>query len=196
MNDRAIERQKERSVEIERAVAEVRAMERAGGVTRETLEKIKQRLMHLAARQDLFTARDYPPPEPGAKRNSCLYRVAEDPDHRFALYVNSSDGNYGTPAHNHTTWAVIVGVSGEELNRFYDRAEGGVREKGSAVVKQGTGVAFMPEDLHSIHISAPLINFHMYGLALEQLNHREYYKADERAWKVFPPHSDIREARA
>ena len=191
MDERAIERKKE----IERTVADVRAIERAGGVTRETLEKIKQRLMRLAARQDLFTARDYPPPQPGAKRNSCLYRVAEDPDHRFALYVNSSDGNYGTPAHNHTTWAVIVGVSGEELNRFYDRAESGVREKGNAVVKQGTGVAFMPEDLHSIHISAPLINFHMYGLALEQLDHREYYKADERAWKVFPPHSDIREAR-
>jgi len=192
MDDRAIERKRE----IERAVADVRAIERAGGVTRETLEKIKQRLMRLAARQDLFTARDYPPPEPGAKRNSCLYRVAEDPDHRFALYVNSSDGNYGTPAHNHTTWAVIVGVSGEELNRFYDRADGGVREKGNAVVKQGSGVAFMPEDLHSIHISTPLINFHMYGLALEQLHHREYYKADERAWKVFPPHTDIREARA
>lgn len=191
MDDRAIERKRE----IERAVADVRAIERAGGVTRETLEKIKQRLVRLAARQDLFTARDYPPPEPGGKRNSCLYRVAEDPDHRFALYVNSSDGNYGTPAHNHTTWAVIVGVSGEELNRFYERADGAVREKGNAVVKQGTGVAFMPEDLHSIHISAPLINFHMYGLALEQLNHREYYKADERAWKIFPPHTDIREAR-
>src|SRR3954467_2579795 len=195
MNDRAIERQKERSVEIERAVAEVRGVARAGGVTRETLEKIKQRLMHLAARQDLFTAADYPPPKPGDKRNSCLYRVAEDADHRFALYVNSSDGNYATPAHNHTTWAVIVGVSGEELNRFYERAETGVREKGNAVVKQGTGVAFMPDDLHSIHIQAPLINFHMYGLALEELKHREYYKPEERAWKVFPPHSDIREAR-
>ena len=191
MDERAIERKRE----VERAVADVRAIERAGGVTRETLAKIKQRLIALAARQDLFTARDYPPPQPGGKRNSCLYRVSEDADHRFALYVNSSFGNYGTPAHNHTTWAVIVGVSGEELNRFYDRVDGGVREKGSAVVKQGTGVGFMPEDLHSIHISAPLINFHMYGLALEELYHREYYKEDERAWKVFPPHSDIREAR-
>jgi len=191
MDERAIERKRE----VERAVADVRAMERAGGVTRETLAKIKQRLIALAARQDLFTARDYPPPQPGGKRNSCLYRVSEDPDHRFALYVNSSFGNYGTPAHNHTTWAVIVGVTGEELNRFYDRVDGGVREKGNAVVKQGTGVAFMPEDLHSIHIQAPLINFHMYGLALEELHHREYYKDDERAWKVFPPHSDIREAR-
>src|SRR5438874_3201490 len=191
MDERAIERKRE----VERAVADVRAIERAGGVTRETLEKIKQRLMGLAARQELFTARDYPPPQPGGKRNSCLYRVSEDPDHRFALYVNSSFGDYGTPAHNHTTWAVIVGVSGEELNRFYERVDAGVREKGNAVVQQGTGVAFMPEDLHSIHISAPLVNFHMYGLALEELHHREYYQADERAWKVFPPHSDIREAR-
>ena len=192
MDERAIARKKE----IESAVADVRQIEKREGVTHASLEKIKQRLMRLAARQDLFTARDFPPPAPGAKRNSCLYRVSEDADHRFALYVNSSDGNYGTPAHNHTTWAVIVGVSGEELNRFYDRADSGVREKGNAVVRQGTGVCFMPEDLHSIHIQAPLVNFHMYGLALEQLHHREYYKAEERAWKVFPPHSDIREARS
>ena len=191
MNERAISRKKE----IDAAVADVRQIEKQDGMTRASLEKIKQRLMRLAARQDLFTATDYPPPAPGGKRNSCLYRVAEDPDHRFALYVNSSDGNYGMPEHNHTTWAVIVGVSGEELNRFYDRADRGVREKGTAVVRQGTGVAFMPEDLHSIHIQAPLINFHMYGLALEELHHREYYKAEERSWKVFPPHSDIREAR-
>jgi predicted metal-dependent enzyme (double-stranded beta helix superfamily) len=191
MDARAIERKRE----VEKAVADVRAIEREHGVTRESLEKIKRRLTQLAARQDLFTASDFPPPQPGGKRNSCLYRVAEDPDHRFALYVNSSDGNYGTPAHNHTTWAVIVGVSGEELNRFYDRTGDGPREKGSAVVKQGTGVAFMPDDYHSIHISAPLINFHMYGLALEQLARREYYKADERTWQVFPAHSDIREAR-
>jgi len=191
MGPRAISRKKE----IDAAVADVREIEKHEGVTRASLDKIKQRLMRLAVRQDLFTASDYPPPAPGGKRNSCLYRVAEDPDHRFALYVNSSDGNYGTPAHNHTTWAVIVGVSGEELNRFYDRAQDGVREKGTAVVRQGTGVAFMPDDLHSIHIQAPLINFHMYGLALEELNRREYYKPEERAWKVFPPHSDIREAR-
>jgi predicted metal-dependent enzyme (double-stranded beta helix superfamily) len=200
MDERTIEhkpdRSRETSAEISRAVADIRAIERAHGVTRDSLEKIKQRLIRLAARQDLFSAQDYPPPTPGGKRNSCLYRVSEDADHRFALYVNSSFGNYGTPAHNHTTWAVIVGVTGEELNRFYDRVDGGVREKGTAVVRQGTGVSFMPEDLHSIHIAAPLVNFHMYGLALEQLYHREYYKAEERAWKVFPPHSDIREARA
>jgi len=190
--DRNLERQKE----IEAAVADVRAIEKRAGATRENLERIKARLLALAARTDLFTLEDFAPPQPGAARNSCLYRLSEDADHRFALYVNSANGRYGTPAHDHTTWAVIVGVTGEELNKFYDRdPKTGVREKGRDVVKQGTGVAFMPEDLHSIHIDGTTLNFHMYGLALEQLPGRQYYKPKENAWAVFQPHSDIREAR-
>ena len=189
--DRASERRKA----IEAAVADIREIERREGVTRASLEHIKARLIELAARSDLFEPKDYPPPEPGQKLRSCLYRLSEDADHRFALYANASLGGYGTPAHNHTTWAVIVGVTGEELNKFYDRAGGGVQEKGRDVVRQGTGVAFLPEDLHSIHIEAPLLNFHMYGLGLEQLHKREFYKEQENRWDVFPPHSDIREAR-
>jgi predicted metal-dependent enzyme (double-stranded beta helix superfamily) len=192
-----MDRSQQRHREIEATVADIRAIEQRDGVTRESLEKIKARLAKLAARKDLFTLEDFPPPEPGAKRTSCLYRLSEDADHRFALYANSANGSYGTPAHNHTTWAVIVGIEGDELNRFYDKtAEGGVREKGQAMVRQGSGVAFLPDDLHSIHIDGTTLNFHMYGLALEQLHRREYYKPKENAWSVFPAHSDIREARA
>ena len=190
-------RVEERTREINAAVADIRAIEQMDGVNRSSLSKIRQRLMLLAARTDLFTLADYPPPEPGSKRTSCLYRLAEDADQRFALYANAAQGHYGTPAHNHTTWAVIVGVSGEELNRFYDRTpENGVSERGQHVVRQGTGVSFMPDDLHSIHIEAPLLNFHMYGLGLEALTRREYFKPAENAWAIFPPHADIREARA
>jgi predicted metal-dependent enzyme (double-stranded beta helix superfamily) len=190
-----VDRAAERRSAIEAAVADIRDIERREGVTRASLQNIKVRLLELAARTDLFDPKDYPPPEPGQKLRSCLYRLSEDADHRFALYANASLGSYGTPAHNHTTWAVIVGVTGAELNKFYDRADGGVKVKGSDVVRQGTGVAFLPEDLHSIHIEAPLLNFHMYGLALEQLHKREFYKEKERRWDVFPAHSDIREAR-
>ncbi len=190
-------RVEERTREINAAVADIRAIEQMDGVNRSSLSKIRQRLMLLAARTDLFTLADYPPPEPGSKRTSCLYRLAEDADQRFALYANAAQGHYGTPAHNHTTWAVIAGVSGEELNRFYDRtADNGVSERGQHVVRQGTGVSFMPDDLHSIHIEAPLLNFHMYGLGLEALTRREYFKPAENAWAIFPPHTDIREARA
>ena len=191
-----MDRANERRSAIEAAVADIREIEKRDGVTRQSLEKIKQRLMQLAARADLFDPNDYPPPAPGQKLRSCLYRLSEDADHRFALYANASLGGYGTPAHNHTTWAVIVGVTGAELNRFYERTAEGIRENGRDVVRQGAGVAFMPEDLHSIHIEAPLLNFHMYGLALEQLHRREFYEEKERRWEVFPAHSDIRDARA
>ena len=191
-----MDRQEERAREIDSAVADVRAIEWKDGITRQSLERMKERLMRLAARADLFASADFPPPQPGGKLNSTLYRIAEDADHRFALYANASLGGYGTPAHNHTTWAVIVGVSGRELNRFYDRTPEGPLEKGNYVVEHGTGVTFLPDDYHSIHIDAPLVNFHMYGLALDHLPRREYFDANDRTWKVFPPHRDIREARA
>ena len=67
----------ERRAAIAATVAEVREIERRG-VTRESLERIKERLAVLAARQDLFSDKDFPPPAPGGKLKSCLYRVAED----------------------------------------------------------------------------------------------------------------------
>ena len=189
-------RAEERTREIDAALADIRRIESTAGVTSEGLKQIKERLIRLASRTDLFDPADFPPPAPGGKRNSCLYRLAEDSEHRFALYANSSNGSYGTPAHNHTTWAVIVGVTGEELNRFYDRnPEGGVQQKGEYVVKQGTGVAFLPDELHSIHISAPVLNFHMYGLALDRLDEREYYSETDRTWKRMAAFGEIREGR-
>jgi predicted metal-dependent enzyme (double-stranded beta helix superfamily) len=191
-----MDRGMERASAIREAVADIRAIEAERGVTRESLARMKARLITLAARTDLFTPADFPAPPADGERFSTLYRISEDDDHRFALYANAARGGVKSPAHNHTVWAVIVGIAGEELNRFYDRAPEGVRETGRAVVKQGTGVAFLPDDLHSIHIDAPALNLHMYGKGLEQLHRREYYKEEEKVWKVFPAHSDIREARA
>lgn len=191
-----MDRTEQRRRTVAEAVADIRAIEAREGVTREGLARIRERLITLAAQTELFGPDDFPPPGAGDSRRSALYRLSEDADHRFALYANASHGGYGTPAHDHTTWAVIVGVTGAELNKLYEPTqEGGVREKGAFTVRAGSGVAFMPTDLHSIHIDAPLINFHMYGLGLEQLHSRRYYKPAENAWAIFPPHADIREAR-
>lgn len=190
-----MDRGSERASAIKEAVADIRAIEAEQGVTRESLERMKARLIKLAKRTDLFTAADFPAPPATSERFSTLYRISEDDDHRFALYANAARAGVRSPAHNHTVWAVIVGIAGEELNRFYEKAPQGVRETGRAVVKQGTGVAFLPDDLHSIHIDAPALNLHMYGKGLEQLHKREYFKEEEKVWKVFPAHSDIREAR-
>lgn len=187
-----------RGAAIAATVASVREIERTRGVTRESLLLIKGELLALAARRDLFPVEDFPPPARGGPRASCLYRLSEDEDHRFALYANAALGRYANAPHNHTTWAVIVGVQGEEPNRFYRRTpDGGVEQIGGEVVKPGTGVTFMPDDLHSLDIAAdePVLNFHMYGLALEQLDKRQYYTASDHTWRHYPAHSDIREAR-
>ncbi|MFA7504817.1 MAG: SRPBCC family protein [Burkholderiaceae bacterium] len=182
---------------IDAAMSDIRALAGPGEPDRAALSKIRERLIALASRADLFPRGDLPPPFPGSGGRSILYRLAEDDDHGFALYANASLGGYGTPAHNHTTWAVIAGVHGSELNRFYDRSDdGGVTQRGELEVVAGRGVAFMPDDLHSIHIDAPLLNFHLYGIGLEQLHRREYFDPDSRQWAVFPAHSDIRDARS
>src|SRR5690349_19128695 len=95
-----------RAAAIEATAARVRDIERTHGVTRASLLTIKSELLALAARQELFPLADFPPPAPGGTRNSCLYRLSEDDDHRFALYANAALGRYANAPHNHTTWAV------------------------------------------------------------------------------------------
>lgn len=195
----AMERAKARRQAVAEAVMRIRAIETAQGVTRRSLDDIKAVLLELAARREIFPAGDFPRPAANATRNNALYRLSEDPDHRFALYAQISSGDTDTPAHDHTTWAVIVGLEGEELNRLYDRADDkGVVEREQFTVTNGTGLALMPDDLHSIHIHTEkaVLNFHMYGLALEQLHGRRYYKPETGEWKFFPASDAIRDLPA
>ena len=183
---------------VEAAVADIRAIERDHGVTRGGLARMRLRLLQLAEHADLFPTEDFPPPDGDVDFPANIYRIAEDDDHRFALYVQSARGALDTPAHNHTTWAVIAGIRGNELNRFYERtADGGVVQTGRRVVQKGSAVAFLPDELHSIHVAGDdtVINFHMYGLALDHLHEREYYRADDHSWRNFPAQQDIIDAR-
>jgi len=181
-----------RHAAIEAAVDDIRHIEADVGVTREGVGQIRDRLVEMAANRDLFSLELYPPPE----TESHMYRISEDDDGRFALYVQASHGLRSTPVHNHTTWAVVVGFEGQELNRFYDRAdEGPPEQSGEHMVEAGTGVAMLPEDLHSIHLSGLALNFHMYGLALERLVDRQYYSHTSESWKDFSGIDSIREAR-
>jgi hypothetical protein len=90
---------------------------------------------------------------------------------------------------------VVVGFEGQELNKFFNRTDDGVEQVDEHMVEAGTGVAMLPEDLHSIHISGTALNFHCYGLALERLDEREYYDPVNNTWKIFNNITGIREAR-
>lgn len=191
----------QRTSAVSAAMDDIRQIENGaiaenGALTRAAVEQIRDRIVELAAQRDLFDLEDFPPPTDDDKRTSFLYRLAQDGDDRYALYAQSSRGSVTTPVHNHTTWAVVVGFEGQELNRFFDRSDSGVEQTHEHMVQAGTGVAMLPDDLHSIHIDGSALNFHCYGLALERLDEREYYDQNSDSWKLFSNVSGIREARS
>jgi predicted metal-dependent enzyme (double-stranded beta helix superfamily) len=165
-----------RTAAVAATVDRIRAIESRLGVTRESLAAIMAELEALAAQESLFPEAEFPPPPPGEK-GSRRYLLHEDPDGRFALYLNALNPGNETRPHDHTTWAVVVAVEGEELNRIYARTERGLEVVREVVVKPGTGIALMPEDIHSIHTqgTGPTRHLHMYGLALERLDQRMAY---------------------
>ena len=185
------------TIERERAVADtvaaIRDIESEQGVTTASLDAIRATLIALASRRELFAGEDFPPRD---AENGKLYTLSQDEDCRFALYLNSSACNLETPPHDHTTWAVVVGIHGDELNRFYCRTDDGsvvgkgeVEQVDTFNITAGTGVTMMPNDIHSIHQTGPSLNLHlhMYGRALTELTERVQYDTDAGTYKVYPP---------
>jgi len=186
----------ERRRAVAECIADVRAIVREQGVARPALEQVKSRLLELAARRDLFSFAAFPLRHEG----STLYRLSEDEDHGFALYAVAAQSASKTPPHDHTTWAVVVGVEGEELNRHYRRldddatpGEARLEEAGATLVKDGTGVALMPDDIHSIERSsdAPMLHFHLYGRSLEHLPARRQFDMAAGTYAVYPASPNI-----
>jgi predicted metal-dependent enzyme (double-stranded beta helix superfamily) len=175
-----------RAQAVAETIERVRAIEAKQGVTRASLDAIMAELQTLAAQDHLFPSAEFPPP-PAGEKGSKRYLLAEDPDNRLALYMLALNPGNETKPHDHTTWAVVVAVAGEELNRVYARHDDGsdpdradIRLAREVVVKPGQGIALMPEDIHSIHTlgDQPTRHLHMYGLALERLDDRRAFDAE------------------
>ncbi|OZI29937.1 cysteine dioxygenase [Bordetella genomosp. 10] len=173
----------ERQQQVKAALADVRALLAGGAPDREVLDRVTHRLEQLAAAAHLFTRADFPPPASGGEAGaSTRYRLnPEDSDDDVALYLNSINPGKTTVPHNHTTWAVIVAVAGDELNRVYRRTDDGsdparasLEQAREVVVRPGQSIAFLPDDIHSIHVTGqePTLHFHLYGRPLETLSDR------------------------
>lgn len=175
-----------RASAVAATLARIRDIERSRGVTRESLQEITTVLQQLAQREELFSFADFPPPDAASGKTSTRYYLnhegatATDQDD-IALYLNSIIPGKTTAPHNHDTWAVIVAIQGEELNRLYQREDDGsdpervkVSVTRELTVQPGTSISFLPDDLHSIHVqgSQPTLHFHLYGRPLDTLTGR------------------------
>jgi len=168
----------ERTAAIRHLVDEARRIEQ-NGVNYTTLEKIGGLLASLASRADLFPQDEFPLGADGG-----IYRLSEDPDHRFALYASAGGSGKKVPPHNHTTWAIIAGVHGAERNVVYERLDNGAQEgvvklreapAKEKTLRRGDVICYLPDDFHHIETpagSGDALHLHFYGLSLEHLPDR------------------------
>lgn len=172
-----------RAAAVAATLTTIRAVLARGEPDRAALADIATHLERLAAQAELFKASDFPPPAASeGVAASTRYRLnADDGAEGLALYLNSLNPGKTSAPHNHTTWAVIVAIEGQELNRLYERTDDGsvpgqasIRLDREVTVEPGTSIGFLPEDLHSIHVQGdrPVRHFHLYGQPLETLTQR------------------------
>lgn len=126
---------------------------------------------------------------------SRFHRLAQDTDDRHALYLHVGRGRAASPIHHHGTWAVVVGVAGVEVNRFWRREGDSAIPTGELALGPGGGVAMTADDLHSVELDGPALHLHCYGLALERLDNRQFFDAGAGEWRPFTNRVPIREAR-
>lgn len=167
----------ERTAEVATTMAKVRDIIATEGVTRSSLERVKQALLALAARRELFPDTAFPPPS-GAGEIETLFGLSEDPNGDFALYVYRPGPGKRTAPHNHATWAVVVGIEGEEPTTLWQREDRDGKAYVTATkhvrIGPGEGMCYLPEDIHSIAIdgAAAIKHLHLYGHTLLDLPDR------------------------
>lgn len=197
----------ERKQAVRAAIAEIQAVLAEDGLSRASLERVAHRLEALAARTELFPLSDFPAPTSRAVSDSTHYLLHKEADDSFALYLNSINPGKVTPPHNHSTWAAIVAIDGEEINEIYTPQDA-VTEPGPVrllrtdrvtVRPGGAHVTFLGDDIHSIHVvgDRPTRHLHLYGRALETLSERLSFDLETGAVRRYESHraKDERDAR-
>ncbi len=183
-----------REKEVSELMAFVRSMAEPVDVSRENLEQIRNAMVDIANREELWAEDQFSAPnEDGKVQNR--YLISKDDDDSYALYLNVMRKGKFTPPHNHTTWACVSAVEGEEYNYVYETEEDGPLAPGereitlseTIVVKPGTGIALLPDDIHSISINEgeSTRHLHLYGRALETLSKRITWQKDLKSCNYF-----------
>ncbi|HEX5464264.1 MAG TPA: rhodanese-like domain-containing protein, partial [Burkholderiales bacterium] len=166
---------------VEACLERVRATEKRYGTGPDLIDALKPILTDLALQTELFPLQSFPV---AAGKQGGLYELSVDSDCRFALYASAGVPGKFQPPHDHTTWAVISGVYGDEHNVLYERVDdrsvagrGRIEKRSELTVRRGNAIGFLGHDFHTIEVisSTPALHLHLYGRALDCLEERVYF---------------------
>lgn len=153
-----------------------------------------QALLRRQARHFQFDSFPLPTPHQGAL---CVYTLHQEEGDGLSIRVNAIQGGMNSVVHNHGTWAIIIGIQGQELNRLYRRAanrhaspsesesaeplqaQGSVADTftlvGERAVGPGQALIIEEDDFHSIHTrpNEPALQLHVYGRNPDVISDRQ-----------------------
>ena len=187
MTDHASERRRE----VAALISDTRSILGEAPPDRAALDRIRARILALAARTELWSEAEFPAPE-GEERQS-RYLIGQENPEGISLYLNVMRGGKRIPPHNHTTWACIAAVEGVEHNTLYDRLDDGsepgkaeIRPRETVAVEPGSAIAMLADDVHSVEIRGDGIirHLHFYGRPLETLDRRLTFDMEKGTCEV------------
>ena len=112
-----------------------------------------------------------------------VHLLHEEPNHDLAVFVLSWLPNRGTTPHNHKTWAVVVGLEGDEQEVNYERRDDGskpgyadLRRGGAHVMRAGDVGRCYPEHIHSVwNVGKDIsMSLHTYGRHINHTGRSEF----------------------
>lgn len=122
-----------------------------------------------------------------------VHLLHEEPNHDLAVFLISWLPNRGTTPHNHKTWAVVVGMEGQEQEVNWDRLDDGSRpghaelkRSGEHVMAAGEVARCYPEHIHSVwNVGKDIsMSLHTYGRHINYTGRSEFDPA-RKAEKPF-----------
>jgi predicted metal-dependent enzyme (double-stranded beta helix superfamily) len=171
-------------------IADAAVIAAEGPMDRARLDRIKTRLMDIAARRDLWGEDDFPDPSVEDMQNR--FFIADHPS-GLTLYLNVMQPGKVIPPHNHTVFACIAAVEGAEKNTVYERVDDGLvpgraelKLREEVDLRPGNALAMMADDIHSVVIGGTEVirHLHFYGQPVESLNRRISYDIAAGTCKV------------
>ena len=105
------------------------------------------------------------------------------PDDGLLIVLGAWQSGHGVPPHDHGTWAVVVGIEGNERNTLWRRLDDGgqpghaeIEAQEATLVSPGVVFAMAGDDIHSVRNDGEDVSYtpHVYGRNLESTGRRQY----------------------